>query len=92
MAKTSSIEKNKRAPKLVKQYAGKRARFKAIANDESLDDGGALRGAPQAGRAAAQLGADPRPQPLRAHRPPARLLSQVEDVAYRAARTRLARA
>src|SRR3984893_7589563 len=36
MAKKSSIEKNKRREKLTKQYAGKRARLKAIANNETL--------------------------------------------------------
>ena len=36
MAKKSSIEKNKRRAKLVKQYAGRRERLKAIADDESL--------------------------------------------------------
>jgi small subunit ribosomal protein S14 len=36
MAKKSSIEKNKRREKLAKQYAGKRARLKAIANNETL--------------------------------------------------------
>ena len=35
MAKTSSIEKNKRRRKLVAQYAEKRARLKAIADDMS---------------------------------------------------------
>ena len=39
MAKLSSINKNERRKKLVKQYAGKYARLKAIANDESRDDG-----------------------------------------------------
>ncbi|MCC7271333.1 MAG: 30S ribosomal protein S14 [Alphaproteobacteria bacterium] len=33
MAKTSSVEKNKHREKLAKQYAGKRARLKAIADD-----------------------------------------------------------
>ena len=37
MAKKSSIEKNKRRIKLVKQYAGRRSRLKAIANNESLN-------------------------------------------------------
>jgi small subunit ribosomal protein S14 len=37
MAKKSSIEKNKRRLKLVKQYAARRTRLKAIANDESLN-------------------------------------------------------
>ena len=36
MAKKSSIEKNKRREKLTKQYAGRRARLKAIANNETL--------------------------------------------------------
>ncbi|MDR3517355.1 MAG: 30S ribosomal protein S14 [Azospirillaceae bacterium] len=35
MAKTSSIQKNKHREKLVKQYAGRRARLKAVACDES---------------------------------------------------------
>jgi len=36
MAKKSSIEKNKRRAKMVKQFAGRRNRLKAIANDECL--------------------------------------------------------
>ena len=36
MAKKSSIEKNKRRAKMVKQFAGRRNRLKAIANDESV--------------------------------------------------------
>jgi small subunit ribosomal protein S14 len=36
MAKKSSIEKNKRRTKLAKQFAGRRARLKAIANNEML--------------------------------------------------------
>ncbi|MFA7440022.1 MAG: 30S ribosomal protein S14 [Sphingomonadaceae bacterium] len=39
MAKLSSINKNERRKALVKQYAGKYAKLKAIANDESRDDG-----------------------------------------------------
>ncbi|NJL06891.1 MAG: 30S ribosomal protein S14 [Methylacidiphilales bacterium] len=35
MAKTSAIEKNKRRRKLVAQYAPKRAKLKAIAEDRS---------------------------------------------------------
>ena len=35
MAKKSSIEKNKRRIKLSKQYAGRRERLLAIANDDS---------------------------------------------------------
>ncbi len=36
MAKKSSVEKNKRRERLAKQYAGKRARLKEAAADESL--------------------------------------------------------
>lgn len=36
MAKTSSIEKNKNRTRLAKQYAGRRARLKAIATDRTL--------------------------------------------------------
>jgi small subunit ribosomal protein S14 len=38
MAKLSSINKNERRKKLVKKYAGKISRLKAIANDESKDE------------------------------------------------------
>jgi len=38
MAKLSSINKNERRKKLVKQYAGKFARLKAVANDTSKDE------------------------------------------------------
>jgi small subunit ribosomal protein S14 len=36
MAKTSSVEKNNHRRKLVKQFAGKRARLKAIAKNKEL--------------------------------------------------------
>ena len=38
MAKLSSINKNERRKKLVKQYAAKYEKLKAIANDQSLDE------------------------------------------------------
>ena len=38
MAKLSSINKNERRKKLVIKFAGKYARLKAVANDESLDE------------------------------------------------------
>ena len=38
MAKLSSINKNERRKKLVKQYSGKYARLKAVADDESKDE------------------------------------------------------
>ena len=36
MAKKSAVENNKRKMRLVKQYAGRRARVQAIADDESV--------------------------------------------------------
>src|SRR5579875_195245 len=36
MAKKSAIEKNKRRQRLAKQYANRRARLKAVAENESL--------------------------------------------------------
>jgi len=36
MAKTSSVEKNKRRIRMAKQYAEKRNKLKAIANNEAL--------------------------------------------------------
>ena len=39
MAKLSSINKNEKRKKLVKQYAPKFAALKAIADDKSLDEG-----------------------------------------------------
>ena len=36
MAKKSAVEKNKHRRRLVEQYAGRRARLKAIARDRSL--------------------------------------------------------
>ena len=36
MAKKSSVEKNKRRMRMSKQYAAKRAKLKAIANDRNL--------------------------------------------------------
>lgn len=38
MAKLSSINKNERRKKLVKKYAGRYAKLKAIANDKGLDE------------------------------------------------------
>ena len=38
MAKLSSVNKNERRKKLVKQYAAKYEKLKAIADDESLDE------------------------------------------------------
>jgi small subunit ribosomal protein S14 len=38
MAKLSSINKNERRKKLVKKYAGRYARLRAVADDEGKDD------------------------------------------------------
>ncbi len=38
MAKLSSVNKNERRKKLVKKYANKYAKLKAISKDESLDE------------------------------------------------------
>ena len=38
MAKKSAVNRNERVKKLVKKYAGRYAKLKAIANDTSLDD------------------------------------------------------
>lgn len=37
MAKKSSIEKNRRRMRMAKQFAGKRAKLKAIAGDKTLE-------------------------------------------------------
>ncbi|MGH6615254.1 30S ribosomal protein S14 [Sphingomonas sp.] len=39
MAKVSSVNKNERRKRMVKKYAPAYAKLKAIAGDESLDDG-----------------------------------------------------
>lgn len=39
MAKLSSINKNEKRKKLVKKYAGRYAKLKAVAADTSLDEG-----------------------------------------------------
>ena len=72
MAKKSSIEKNNRRAGWSTQFAGKRAELKARRQRREPDAGGALPGAAQARRAAAQLLGRAHPQPLRDHRPAAR--------------------
>ncbi|MGK2910128.1 MAG: 30S ribosomal protein S14 [Sphingobium sp.] len=42
MAKLSMVNKNERRRKMVAKYAGKYARLKAMANDQSLNDGDRL--------------------------------------------------
>jgi hypothetical protein len=86
VAKKSAIEPQQARRKLVAQYAAKRAPLKAIVLDEKA--------LPLEERfeARLKLAELPRnssktrgPQPLRSDRPSARLLSQAEDVADRAA-------
>jgi len=55
MAKKSSIEKNKPAPRMTKKYSGRRSRLRAIARDKTKAGGGAVRRHAQACRDAAQL-------------------------------------
>ena len=69
MAKLSSINKNERRKKLVKKYAGKYARLKAIADDESLDETERLIARLKLAEIPRNGNPDPRAQPLRA--PPA---------------------
>ena len=87
MAKKSAIENNQRKQRLVKKFAARRKRLLDLANDQSR---------PMEERFEARLklaalprngAVGPRAQPLRSDRPSARLLSQDEDVAHRAART-----
>ena len=93
MAKTSSVDKNASATQLVKRMRAKRARLKAIADDRDAAAGRALRRrASSWPRLPRNSSATRDPQPLRADRPAARLLSQIQAVAHRASRTRLGRA
>ena len=85
MAKKSSIEKNNRRAKMAKQYAGKRAKLKAMAVDDKLTPEDRFARPAQARRAAAQLLADARSQSVRDDRPSAGRLSQVQAVASCAA-------
>ena len=72
MAKKSSVEKNNNRKALVKKFAGKRARLKAVTQDRSVE----------ACTAAAQFGQEPSAQSLRSDRPSARLLPQAAYVAF----------
>jgi hypothetical protein len=84
MAKTSSVEKNEPPAQAGCTSIAAQAckRLKAIAiGPEALSAEERFAAQPEAGRAAAQFGADAHPQPLRADGPrSARLLSQGEDV------------
>ena len=92
MAKKSSINKGKNRDKLVKKFAAKRAALKKIimkrdlAFDERLQAQIAL-----VETAAQRLGGAP-PQPLRADRPRARHVPQIQTIAHQIARAWLVRA
>ncbi len=85
MAKKSAIENNKRKMRLVKQFANRRTKLKAIANNDSLPMEERFEARIRLGRPAAQFLGGARPQSLRGDRPSARQLPQDEDVAHRAA-------
>ena len=92
MAKKSSVEKNNRRKRLVKQYAGKRERLLAVANDESQ----AMEERFEARLKLAELPRNANPTRIRNRceitgRPRA-YLPQARHVAHRPARARLERA
>ncbi len=78
------MNKNELRKKLVKKYAAKYARLKAIADNEKLDETERLIARLKLAEIPATA-IHPRAQPLRHHRPPARLLSQVRPQPDRAA-------
>ena len=78
MAKLSSINKNERRKKLVKKYAGKYAKLKAIADDKALDETERL-------IARLKLAEIPRNGNPRSHGASPRLLPQVPALPYSAA-------
>lgn len=84
MAKLSSINKNERRKKLVKNIR-RYARLKAIADDTSADDGDRLMARLKLAESLAQRQPDPRSQPLRNNGSSACILSQVPALPYRAA-------
>jgi hypothetical protein len=80
MAKLSSINKNEKRKLLVKKYAAKYAKLKAIAADESLDETERL----MARLKLAEIREpDTGAQSLRHHRASARRLSQVRPEPHR---------
>ena len=78
MAKKSSIENNQRRMKLVKQYAARRTRLKAVANDEALTIEERFEARLKLSELPRNSAAGPRAQPLRSHRPSARRHRQVQ--------------
>ena len=77
MAKKSMVAREKKRERLVAKYAEKRAALKEIVNDESK--------LPEAGETAPQLQPCAPAQPLPADGSSARVLSQTENFADRAA-------
>ena len=80
MAKTSSVEKNEKRRRLVKQFAAKRKRLKAITQDKKISMEERFTAQIKLVGNAAQFGQDPHSQPLRNHRPAAGLLQETESV------------
>ena len=87
MAKTSSIEKNKRRAQAIKQDVARRRSCARRARTGTCEE--------ERFAATLKLAELPRnsagayPQPLRDHRPPARLLPQAQDEPHRAPRPRV---
>jgi hypothetical protein len=84
MAKTSSIERNKKRERLVKQFANRRAKLKTVVANRTIS-------VEERFEAAAQFGVQSRAPALRDHRPGARQLSQIQALSYPAAGTWLNR-
>jgi len=92
MAKKAMIEREKKRQKLVDKFAAKRADLKAIARNQELPMGRAVRRPSKAGKIAAQQLGDPLAQPLSADRSSARVLSQTSYFADYVARIGIQRA
>ncbi len=91
MAKLSLINRDEKRRGLVKKYAKKRAMLVAIMNNTKMSDEDRMAARLKVQAAAAQRESDEAAQPLRDHRPPARLFPQVRSRAQQAARIRDAR-
>jgi len=89
MAKTSAVEKNKRRGLLVKRFAAKRSRLKAVVMNQSLPLDERFRATIQLAELQFRQGSYS--QSLRSFGPSARLLPQDQNVAYRIAPAGFAR-
>ena len=87
MAKKSMLMRNAKRAKIVKRYAKRRAALKEIIRDPKANEDEQL--AAQQSLQALPRDANPvrAAQPLRDHRPPARLLSEIRARSQQAARS-----